>query len=75
MRIEGEKGVKTQSGSKYRPRTRKRTLAEQFSNRADRAGRAGKEWLMVGRMLLSRVKTVRAIRTDRKGIGRARTEF
>ncbi|CAA7056353.1 unnamed protein product [Microthlaspi erraticum] len=30
MRIEGEKGVKTQSAPKHWPRTRKRILAEQF---------------------------------------------
>ncbi|CAA7021032.1 unnamed protein product [Microthlaspi erraticum] len=42
MRIEGEKGVKTQSAPKHWPRTRKRILAEQF-NLADRYGRAGKE--------------------------------
>ncbi|CAA7051138.1 unnamed protein product [Microthlaspi erraticum] len=31
MRIEGEKGVKTQSAPKHWPRTRKKILAEQFS--------------------------------------------
>ncbi|CAA7014776.1 unnamed protein product [Microthlaspi erraticum] len=42
MRIEGEKGVKTQSAPKHWPRTRKRILAEQFqSGRPLRSSREG----------------------------------
>ncbi|CAA7035523.1 unnamed protein product [Microthlaspi erraticum] len=42
MRIEGEKGVKTQSAPKHWPRTRKKILAEQFqSGRPLRSSREG----------------------------------
>ncbi|CAA7059168.1 unnamed protein product [Microthlaspi erraticum] len=43
MRIEGEKGVKTQSAPKHWPRTRKRNFGRAISILADRHGRAGKE--------------------------------
>ncbi|CAA7043388.1 unnamed protein product [Microthlaspi erraticum] len=41
MRIEGEKGVKTQSAPKHWPRTRKKILAEQF-HLADRPVEPGR---------------------------------
>ncbi|CAA7020048.1 unnamed protein product [Microthlaspi erraticum] len=59
MRIEGEKGVKTQSAPKHWPRTRKREFWPSNSNLADRYGRAGKEACSAG-FTLSRDKTVRA---------------
>ncbi|CAA7045398.1 unnamed protein product [Microthlaspi erraticum] len=65
LQIEGEKGVKTQSAPKHWPRTRKRILAEQFPTgptvRSSREGMA-----VLGRIDLSRDKTVRAARTNRE---------
>ncbi|CAA7023172.1 unnamed protein product [Microthlaspi erraticum] len=53
MRIEGEKGVKTQSAPNHWPRTRKEILAEQFQPGRP-SGRAGKERLMLGRISIAR---------------------
>ncbi|CAA7031578.1 unnamed protein product [Microthlaspi erraticum] len=57
-RIEGEKGVKTQSAPKHWPRTRKEFWPSKF-HLADRYGRAGKERLL-GRITLSRQNRSRA---------------
>ncbi|CAA7033541.1 unnamed protein product [Microthlaspi erraticum] len=66
MRIEGEKGVKTQSAPKHWPRTRKENFGRAISNLADRHGRAGKECVL-GRIDLSRDKTFAHARTGKEG--------
>ncbi|CAA7050378.1 unnamed protein product [Microthlaspi erraticum] len=73
MRIEGEKGVKTQSAPNHWPRTRKREFWPSNSNRADRHGRAGKEWLVLGRITIAR-QNVRATHEQGK-VGRDRPIF
>ncbi|CAA7026014.1 unnamed protein product [Microthlaspi erraticum] len=65
MRIEGEKGVKTQSAPKHWPRTRKVILAEQFSFwptvRSSREGIA-----VLGRIHSCATENVRAPRANRE---------
>ncbi|CAA7039483.1 unnamed protein product [Microthlaspi erraticum] len=68
-RIEGEKGVKTQSAPKHWPRTRKRILAEQFSWPTVRSSREG--IAVLGRIIYCATETVRA--THEPGRNRPRS--
>ncbi|CAA7047506.1 unnamed protein product [Microthlaspi erraticum] len=74
MRIEGEKGVKTQSAPKHWPRTRKVILAEQFqSGRPLRSSREGTSRARPD--YSSRDRNVRAAHTNRERTGRDRPIF
>ncbi|CAA7045987.1 unnamed protein product, partial [Microthlaspi erraticum] len=75
MRIEGEKGVKTQSAPNIGRGRAEKCFGRAISNRADRAGRAGKERLMLGRIdSIARQKpSAQHARTEKNG--RARPDF
>ncbi|CAA7037486.1 unnamed protein product [Microthlaspi erraticum] len=64
MRIEGEKGVKTQSAPKHWPRTRKRNFGRAISNLADRTVEPGRNSVL-GRIDHRATKRSRA-RTNRE---------
>ncbi|CAA7015088.1 unnamed protein product [Microthlaspi erraticum] len=66
MRIEGEKGVKTQSAPKHWPRTRKSDFGRAILILADRYGRAGKNKPCSAGSLHCATETVRATRTNRE---------
>ncbi|CAA7031583.1 unnamed protein product [Microthlaspi erraticum] len=69
MRIEGEKGVKTQSAPKHWPRTRKRIWPSN-SNRADRTVEPGRNGSL-GRISIARQNRSRG-RTNQEETGRDR---
>ncbi|CAA7045999.1 unnamed protein product [Microthlaspi erraticum] len=73
-RIEGEKGVKTQSAPKHWPRTRKRILAEQFSWPTVTV-EPGRNSSCSAGLLYCATETVRAARTNREETSRDRPKF
>ncbi|CAA7014891.1 unnamed protein product [Microthlaspi erraticum] len=72
MRIEGEKGVKTQSAPKHWPRTRKREFWPSNSNLADRTVEPGRNKPCSAGFLLARQKPFAHTRTGKEtaAIGR-----
>ncbi|CAA7046334.1 unnamed protein product [Microthlaspi erraticum] len=70
MRIEGEKGVKTQSAPNIGRGRAKVILAEQFPT--GRPLRSSREGTLLGRIIYRATETVRAARTNRERTGRDR---